>query len=155
MKIVKEGRIHGHVSTTGVVTGRMSHKAPNMAQIPSNGTIWGKKCRELFIAPKGKVLVGCDAAGIENRCLAHYLGAYDKGAYAFTVENGDVHAENAKALYGLEEYDKENEEHKSMRNTAKTFLYAFICGAGDAKIASTLDVTLGRSKELRENFYDT
>jgi DNA polymerase I-like protein with 3'-5' exonuclease and polymerase domains len=123
----KDGRVHGKVITNGAVTGRMTHSSPNMAQIPNAGSIYGKECRECWTVESNNVLVGCDASGLELRMLAHYMK--DDG-YVKTVTEGsskdgtDVHTQNQKAA-GLE-----------TRDQAKTFIYAFLYGAGPAKIGS-------------------
>ncbi len=83
---------------------------------------WGYECRSLFIVPEGWSLVGSDLAGIELRCLAHRMAAYDGGKYGQIILEGDIHSENQTAA-GLE-----------TRDTAKTFIYAFLYGAGDEKI---------------------
>lgn len=124
--IGQDKRIHGRVITNGAVTGRCTHSRPNLAQIPAHGT-YGKECRALFIAdPKHKdwVQVGADASGLELRMLAHYMGKYDGGKYGEIILGGDIHTANQKAA-GL-----------ATRDNAKTFIYAFLYGAGDAKIGS-------------------
>ncbi len=123
LKLVRKGRIHGRVITNGAVTGRCTHSRPNLAQIPAHGT-YGKDCRALFAAPQGTVMVGADASGLELRMLAHYMARYDHGAYGRIILEGDIHTENQKAA-GLE-----------TRDNAKTFIYAFMYGAGDAKLGS-------------------
>jgi DNA polymerase I-like protein with 3'-5' exonuclease and polymerase domains len=67
-------------------------------------------------------MVGCDLSGVELRCLAHYLSRYDKGHYAKEILKGDIHTSNQKAA-GLK-----------TRDQAKTFIYAFLYGAGPGKI---------------------
>jgi DNA polymerase-1 len=122
-----DGRVHGKVITNGAVTGRMTHSSPNMAQIPNAGSIYGHECRECWTVEDGNVLVGCDASGLELRMLAHYMKDKD---YVKTVVEGsskdgtDVHTKNQKAA-GLQ-----------TRDQAKTFIYAFLYGAGPAKIGS-------------------
>lgn len=83
---------------------------------------WGYECRSLFTVWDGWALVGSDLAGIELRCLAHEMAKYDGGAYGRVLLEGDIHSENQR-LAGLD-----------MRDTAKTFIYAFLYGAGDEKI---------------------
>jgi DNA polymerase I len=85
-----------------------------MAQIPAIHSPYGKECRSLFGPPEGWMQVGCDASGLELRCLAHYMSAYDGGAYANVILTGDIHTENQKAA-GLE-----------TRDQAKRFIYAFL-----------------------------
>jgi len=127
--IQTDGRVHGQVITNGAVTGRMTHHSPNMAQVPNSGSPYGPDCRELWIVEKGYKLVGIDASGLELRMLAHYM---KDDAYTTEVVSGDIHTANQKAA-GLE-----------TRNQAKTFIYAFLYGAGAAKIGSIVG---GSSKE--------
>lgn len=121
-------RIHGRVNTNGAVTGRMTHFGPNVAQVPNNGAEYGKECRGLWQAAPGKTLVGCDADGLELRALAHRMAPFDGGDYVKTVLEGrkedgtDSHSRNRDAI-GL-----------NKRDSAKTWFYAFIYGAGDYKL---------------------
>ena len=140
IKLEKNGRIHGSVITNGTVSGRCSHRNPNVAQVPAVRAPYGTECRELFTAPKGKVLVGCDASGLELRCLAHYMHPWDKGAYAKEILEGDIHTANQKAA-GLE-----------TRDQAKTFIYAFLYGAGDQKIGSISEGGVKEGKRLKTSF---
>jgi DNA polymerase I-like protein with 3'-5' exonuclease and polymerase domains len=133
-------RIHGRYNTMGTVTGRASHYSPNLGQVPANKKPFGKDCRELFTVPKGWVMVGADMQGLELRCLAHYMGFFDDGAYADLVINGDVHTENQKAA-GL-----------PTRDNAKTFIYAFLYGAGDAKIGKIVKGTAKTGAKLKFDF---
>jgi DNA polymerase-1 len=60
-----DGRIHGSVNPNGAITGRMSHAYPNVAQTPAVYSPYGTECRECWIVPEGKLLVGADAAALE------------------------------------------------------------------------------------------
>jgi DNA polymerase I-like protein with 3'-5' exonuclease and polymerase domains len=140
LKLEKNGRIHGRVNTNGAVTGRCTHQNPNVAQVPACRAEYGEECRELFKAGDGYKLVGCDAAGLELRMLAHYLAFYDGGAYAKTVIEGDIHSLNQKAA-GLE-----------TRDQAKTFIYAFLYGAGDAKIGEIVGGSAREGQMLKRKF---
>ena len=143
LKLERDGRIYGSVNTNGAVTGRCTHSSPNVAQVPASYSPYGIECRSLFRAGKDRVLVGCDADGLELRALAGYLKKYDGGIYAKaavdgTKDNGsDVHSLNRDAL-GL-----------SSRDTAKTFFYAFIYGAGDQKLGKILGGGAKRGKQGR------
>ena len=141
MKMVKsDGRIYGSVITNGAVTGRMTHNSPNVAQVPAVGVPYGKECRTLFRVPEGRALVGADASGLELRCLAHYMARYDGGAYMKEILEGDIHTANQKAA-GL-----------PTRDNAKTFIYAFLYGAGDEKIGSIVGGTRQDGKKLKNRF---
>ena len=133
----EDGRVHGRVITNGTITGRMSHQSPNMAQIPAVYSPYGKECRALWIVNKGYKLVGVDASGLELRMLAHYM---NDERYIHEVVNGDIHTANQNAA-GLESRDK-----------AKTFIYAFIYGAGSAKIGSIIGGTQRDGERAKEKF---
>ena len=140
--------IHGGVNTLGTVSGRMSHHAPNLAQVPAVYSPYGAECRELFEARKGYKFVGCDADGLEARVLAHFLYPYDNGEYAHAVLKGrkedktDVHSMNWKALGDI----------CKSRDIAKRFFYAWSYGAGVNKIARVLQCTLQEAKQAITNF---
>jgi len=140
LKLVKAGKMHGGYKTMGTVTGRASHVRPNIAQVPKNKSPYGEECRDLFTVPKGWTLIGADFEGLELRCLAHYMATFDKGAYGEVVCDGDVHTVNQQAA-GL-----------PTRDNAKTFIYGFLYGAGDAKIGSIVGKSAAHGKHLRQKF---
>ena len=80
-------------------------------------------------------------------CLGHYLSAYDEGSFADVVLNFDIHQQNAERV-------------GCTRKEVKTITYAFIYGAGDAKLGlhSTPHCQMHRRKqlgqELRRKFLD-
>jgi len=135
--VKKDGRVHGYVNPNGAVTGRMTHSSPNMGQIPAIKSPYGRECRDVWIVPEGYKLVGMDASGLELRMLAHYMN--DEG-YTNEILNGDIHTANQLAA-GLE-----------TRDLSKTFIYAFLYGAGDEKIGSIVGGTKRDGKRLKEEF---
>ncbi len=140
MKCEKKGKIHGSVNPNGAVTGRATHAYPNISQVPASSSPYGHECRELFTVPDGWVLVGADASGLELRCLAHFMAKWDGGKYGEVLLGGDIHTENQKAA-GLQ-----------TRPQAKTFIYAFLYGAGDAKIGSIVGGDAGAGRKLKQKF---
>lgn len=135
-----DGRVHGSVNQNAAVTGRMTHSKPNMAQVPKVGVPYGKDCRGLFIVPKGKKLVGADASGLELRCLAHFMAKHDDGEYGKVILEGDIHSVN-QAAAGL-----------PTRDNAKTFIYAFLYGAGDHKLGTIIGRGKASGGKLRAKF---
>ena len=136
-KVESDGRVHGYVNTNGAVTGRMTHSNPNLAQIPAGYSPYGKEFRGIFTVASGNKLVGCDASGLELRMLAHYM---NDGAYTHEILNGDIHTANQLAA-GL-----------PSRDQAKTFIYAFLYGAGDAKIGTVVGGNSADGKRLKQKF---
>ena len=98
--------------------------SPNMAQVPNMDAVYGKECRALWTVDEGNALVGVDLAQLELRCLAHYMHDED---YTNTLLSGDIHEKNRQAA-GL-----------SSRGEAKRFGFAFLYGAGGAKIGEILN----------------
>ena len=132
-------RIHHHCSVA-TNTHRCAHRNPNLGQVKSD-----PEFRKLFQASPGQIMVGADLSGIELRMLAHYLAKYDAGRYAEILLNGDIHQVNADKI-GIS------------RRDVKTVTYAFLYGAGDAKIGHSFDSSLNdrnaksKGKEIREAF---
>ena len=139
--IEQDGCIH-HSCTLATQTGRNAHRGPNLGQVVS--APWA---RQLFIPHPGHVMVGADLEGLELRALGHYLASYDGGNFADVVVNGDIHQQNADRV-------------GCSRRDVKTITYAFIYGAGDAKLGHSLRPELSDAQkkalgaELRRKFLD-
>ena len=132
-------RVHGKVLTLRTITGRMAHAVPNMAQVPAVYSPYGRECRGLWTVDDVSKyrLVGVDASGLELRCLAHYM---KDAEFTNEVLSGDVHTANQEAA-GLK-----------TRDQAKTFIYAFLYGAGPAKIGKIVGKGAGAGQTLIKKF---
>jgi DNA polymerase-1 len=141
-----DGRIHGQVNTMGAVTGRMSHYRPNLGQVPRVSSPYGPECRALFIVPKGKKLVGCDAEGLELREQGHYQARFDDGEFVRITLDGrkedgtDMHSRSQKAL------------KFNSRDNTKTFWYAQSYGAQGYMLGTV--VLADMTPDRRDRFYD-
>lgn len=133
----ENGRVHCKIRTNGAITGRMTHSSPNLAQVPRVGSEYGEECRSVWTVEDGNVLLGADASGLELRMLAHYM---DDPAYTKEILEGDIHTKNMQAA-GL-----------TNRDQAKTFIYAFLYGAGPAKIGSIVGGAEREGKMLIDSF---
>lgn len=140
LKVVKDGRIHAQYNPNGANTTRATHFRPNITQVPKIGKPYGKECRACFHTEPGWTLVGTDAAGLELRCLAHYMAPFDGGAYGRALLQGDIHTTNQKAA-GL-----------PTRDNAKTFIYATLYGAGNLKIGNIIGKGPQAGSRLRSAF---
>ena len=140
-KLVTKSRIHHHCSVA-TSTFRCAHRKPNLSQVPAN-----EDFRKLFTASPNMVMCGADLSGIELRVLSHYLAKFDGGRYAKILINGDIHQTNADKI-GI------------TRSQVKTVTYAFLYGAGDAKIGVSYDKQLpedkarAKGKEIRKAYID-
>ena len=101
--------------------------------------------RDLWHVPEDSWLVGSDAEGIQLRLLAHFMQSAE---YTHAIISGkkedetDIHNLNKKAL-GI--------SHVT-RDMAKTFIYAFLLGAGNGKVAQILGVNMKEAAEAVDNF---
>jgi DNA polymerase-1 len=147
----ERSRVHGRINTLGTWTHRASHYEPNMGNVPgvnhgSDGSAlmgvqgaYGFECRDVWGTEPGRVLLGVDAKGIQLRALAHYVRNQE---YVDTVISGDPHAFHAGILSSI--VDRE-----IPRDVSKTFIYAYLLGAGVDKVSAILGVNKG-SKVKKE-----
>ena len=136
--VSEDNRVHGFVIHNGTITGRMTHRNPNMAQVPSLASPYGEECRACWVVDDGYKLVGIDASGLEIRMLAHYMNDEE---FINEIINGDVHSSNQK-LAGLKS-----------RNQAKTFIYALMYGAGDEKLGKVVGGNKADGSRIRKHFF--
>lgn len=150
---VQGDRIHGTYNGLGTWTGRCTHTNPNMGNIPSfnaklpETTPYSDRLRSLFGSGPERYLVGVDAEGIQLRILAHYLNDPDFTHSLVTgrKEDGtDPHSVHQKVM---------GEVCKS-RDSAKTYLYAFILDAGVGRVAEILQCSYPEAKEAIRKILD-
>lgn len=153
----QEPAIHGHFQSIGAWTQRLSHQKPNTANIPqakpsAKDTPFQKeiqtlngKMRGLFRARKGYRLIGTDADGIQMRIFAHLCGdekLIDSLVRGRKEDGTDIHSLNRQLLGSV----------CGSRDVAKTFIYAFLLGAGTGKVAEILGCSFGEAKIAVDQF---
>lgn len=140
-------RIRGSFSGIGAWTHRMSHHSPNTGNIAREDALYGAEMRSMWGAPQGSWLVGVDAESIQLRVLAHYINdeAFTQSLLTGKKEDhSDPHSLNQKALGPI----------CASRNHAKTFIYAWLLGAGIGKVAQILECSYGEASEAVSNFIE-
>ena len=95
----------------------------------------------MFTAPAGFKLVGVDVSSLELSCLAHYVSPYDNGEFIREVTSGDLHSLNQKRA-GLK-----------TRKQAKTFIYAFLYGGGNARIGEIINGTEEEGRKVKRKIF--
>ena len=136
-KVSSDSRVRCGYLTLGAITHRMSCTGPNLQQVPGPQSEYGSECRSCWTVPSGRQLIGTDLAGIELRCLAHYLNDKD---YTEELINGDVHT-RTQQLAGL-----------PTRAGAKTFTYALLYGAGNAKLGTIVGGGPEEGSAIRQRY---
>lgn len=120
MRDLKDNRLHGKLWIVGTPTFRCRHEV--IANLPAADAELGKELRELLIAEPGRKIVGADSSGNQFRSLAHYVKSDE---LTNQILSGDIHQYNADII-GTD------------RRTAKTWIYAFLFGAGATKLGQVL-----------------
>jgi DNA polymerase-1 len=145
------GRIHGSFNPLGAWTHRMSHDKPNVGNIPSfnssqpDKTPYSDKMRALWAVPPDRYLVGVDAESIQLRIFGHYINdrEFINALISGRKEDGtDPHSLNRDALGRV----------CKSRDAAKTFIYAWLLGAGIEKVATILGCTRDEAAMAVESF---
>lgn len=143
------GRIHGKFYGIGAWTHRMAHQSPNTANIPNEfdtagkKKLLGKELRALWCAPKGRLLIGCDAEGIQLRIFAHYINdpEFTQSLIDGKKEDkSDPHSLNQSILGSV----------CKSRAAAKRYIYALLLGAGQGKLREILDCDMEAAAEAYE-----
>tara|TARA_R110002020_G_scaffold109660_6_gene253717 strand:+ start:3754 stop:5598 length:1845 start_codon:yes stop_codon:yes gene_type:complete len=157
-----DGRIHGSIFHIGAWTHRCSHSSPNTANIsspwpterkPETGveeikSRYDSRLRACWKADDAAYLVGTDADGIQLRVLAHYMNSEK---YIDSIVKGDkkygtdIHSLNMRSLGPI----------CKSRGDSKTFIYAWLLGAGIPKVASILGCSAAQGKNAVQNFLDS
>lgn len=141
IKLIRpDGRIASRVSGMAS-TSRLKHAG--VVNVPGGDSFFGKQMRSCFIVKEGFKIVGTDSEGCQLRMLAARMGDAE---YMDVIVKGDkdkgtdMHTTNMKAA-GLHS-----------RAQAKTFIYGFLFGAGDAKIGDIVGGGAKEGKALKEKF---
>ena len=102
-------------------TGRLSSSDPNLQNIPIRNAE-GRRIRQAFVAPPGRVILAADYSQIELRIMAHLSG--DEGLTQAFAENQDIHRATAAEVFGIAPDDVADEQRRS----AKAINFGLIYG---------------------------
>lgn len=133
MAIARTGRVHTHYAQAVAVTGRLSSNDPNLQNIPVR-TPEGRRVREAFVAPEGKLIASADYSQIELRIMAHLSG---DEALLNAFKNGlDVHKATAAEVFGVSVDAVSSEQ----RRYAKVINFGLIYGMSSFGLAKNLGI---------------
>ncbi len=125
--IREDGRIPS-VITNLAETGRATHS--KIVNIPNAEAFFGKWMRKIFVAEEGKILIGTDSAGCQNRMLAARVGdpSFTKTLIEGKKENKtSIHYVNQRALKNIAGMNIKY-------GMCKNLNYGFMFGAQDPKL---------------------
>ncbi len=143
----RTGRVHTHYAQAVAVTGRLSSNEPNLQNIPVR-TPEGRRIREAFIAPPGRLIASCDYSQIELRIMAHLSG--DAALLHAFQQGQDVHRATAAEVFGvgLEQVTSEQ------RRYAKTINFGLIYGMSSYGLAKSLGIDNQAAKNYIQRYFE-
>lgn len=141
------GRVHTSYSITGAVTGRLSSTDPNLQNIPIRSEE-GRRIREAFVAPKGKVLVSLDYSQIELRILAHVA---DIASLQQAFKDGiDIHALTASEMFNV----PLDQMTGDIRRRAKAINFGVIYGISGFGLARNLRIPRAEAQGFIDRYFE-
>ncbi len=141
------GRVHTSYMQAGANTGRLASSDPNLQNIPVRSEE-GRRIREAFVAPEGKVLVSLDYSQIELRILAHVA---DIEALKQAFRDGqDIHAMTASEMFGVAMEDMTPE----IRRQAKAINFGVIYGISGFGLARNLRIPRSEAQGFIDRYFE-
>ncbi|MFC2970421.1 DNA polymerase I [Acidimangrovimonas pyrenivorans] len=141
------GRVHTSYVQTGANTGRLASTDPNLQNIPVR-TEEGRRIREAFVAPEGKVMLSLDYSQIELRILAHVAGLAEmKQAFR---DGLDIHAMTASEMFNvpIEGMDP------MVRRQAKAINFGVIYGISGFGLARNLRIPRSEAQGFIDRYFE-
>ena len=140
------GRIHTSYHQAVTSTGRLSSSDPNLQNIPIR-TEAGRRIRQAFIAPPGKVLLAADYSQIELRIMAHLSG--DAGLLRAFADGQDIHRATASEIFAVP-LDSVSREQ---RRDAKAINFGLIYGMSAFGLARQLGIPRGQASDYIDTYF--
>jgi DNA polymerase-1 len=138
------GRLYADFNQTVTATGRLSSSNPNLQNIPTTETEYGRKVRNAFVAERGYILLAADYSQIELRIAAHI--AQEKTMIQSFLRGEDIHWRTAAEMFG-EDKAKEN------RRIAKAINFGILYGMGPQRLAINANISLQEAKEYIDTYF--
>ena len=146
LALPRTGRVHTHYAQAVAVTGRLSSNDPNLQNIPIR-TPEGRRVREAFVAPAGRVIASADYSQIELRIMAHISG--DAALLRAFTEGLDVHRATAAEVFSLAPDQVSSEQ----RRYAKVINFGLIYGMSAYGLARSLSIDNTAAKNYIERYF--
>ncbi len=141
------GRVHTSYHQAVAATGRLSSTDPNLQNIPIR-TPEGRRIRQAFVAPKGRVLLAADYSQIELRIMAHLSG--DKGLLGAFAEGRDIHQATAAEVFE----ESLDDVTANQRRSAKAINFGLMYGMSAFGLAKQLGISRGEAQQYVDMYFD-
>lgn len=143
-KISSDGRLHGSFNQSATVTGRFASNNPNLQNLPY-------PARQMFIAPKDKIIIGSDYSQIEPRFLSHI--SQDKDFMGAYIEGRDLYSEIASKTF--KQPIEECGDGSVWRKKAKVVLLGTMYGISSLSLAEQFNLSKEEAEQIYTDFYDS
>ena len=140
------GRVHTTYGQAIAVTGRLSSNDPNLQNIPVR-TAEGRRIREAFVAPPGRVIVSADYSQIELRIMAHL--SEDPGMLRAFASGEDIHRATAAEIFGVSLAEVNSEQ----RRAAKVINFGLMYGMSAFGLAGNLGVERSAAQMYMDKYF--
>jgi len=140
------GRVHTNYAQAVAVTGRLASNDPNLQNIPVR-TTEGRRIREAFIAPPGRVIVSADYSQIELRIMAHL--SEDENMLSAFARGMDIHRATAAEIFGVAPETVDSEQ----RRYAKVINFGLIYGMSAFGLASNLGIERAAAQMYIDKYF--
>jgi len=147
LALPRTGRVHTHYAQAVAVTGRLSSNDPNLQNIPIR-TPEGRRVREAFVAPPGRVIASADYSQIELRIMAHISG--DQSLLHAFQHGMDVHRATAAEVFGVPVDQVSSEQ----RRYAKVINFGLIYGMSSFGLAKNLGIENTAAKNYIQRYFE-
>ncbi len=147
LALPRTGRVHTHYAQAVAVTGRLSSNDPNLQNIPIR-TPEGRRVREAFVAPPGRVIASADYSQIELRIMAHISG--DQSLLHAFQHGLDVHRATAAEVFGVPVDQVSSEQ----RRYAKVINFGLIYGMSSFGLAKNLGIDNTAAKNYIQRYFE-
>ena len=141
------GRVHTSYHQAVAATGRLSSTDPNLQNIPIR-TPEGRRIRQAFIAPEGRMLLAADYSQIELRIMAH-LSA-DQGLVSAFADDLDIHRATAAEVFGMALDDVTADQRRS----AKAINFGLMYGMSAFGLGKQLGIPRGEAQTYIDLYFD-
>ncbi len=142
-----DDRIHTTLTQDVTATGRLSSLNPNLQNIPVRSDD-GKRIREGFVAPEGKVLVNADYSQFELRLAA--VLANDKALISDFNSGIDIHTKTASEAFGV----PFEEVTKNQRRAAKVINFGVLYGMSAKSLADQTKMSYFEAKQFIDKYFE-
>lgn len=141
------GRVHTSYHQAVAATGRLSSTDPNLQNIPIR-TPEGRRIRQAFIAPEGRLLLAADYSQIELRIMAHLSG--DEGLVSAFTDDLDIHRATAAEVFGM----ALNEVTADQRRSAKAINFGLMYGMSAFGLGKQLGIARSEAQNYIDLYFD-